>query len=175
MRSDAWAGEFSWCNIQVWFSHNSGLFLCTASLKRAKTSWYYCFFTTLLRGTNSWWTTPFSIKKHNQKHLDLWPTHPCFGSRRPLTHPLRRLHLGFNIIPINPCLISCYDVLKKLFITICSGKQFLTDFNTVFFLIISQQTRHEFLTDATHLTFFSKNLMARSDADAHFVSNFSNS
>ena len=62
----------------------------------------------------------FPLKKHNQQHLDLWPAHPCFfWSRTPFPHPLRRLHLGFNIIPINPRLISCYDVLKKVFITIC--------------------------------------------------------
>jgi hypothetical protein len=36
MRSDALAGALSWCNIQVWFTHNSGLSLRTASLKRAK-------------------------------------------------------------------------------------------------------------------------------------------
>jgi len=79
-------------------------------------------------------------KKHNQYHLDLWPTHPCsFRPREPFPHPLRRLHLGFNIIPINPRLISCCDDLKKAFITICFGKQFFTDFNTVLFLIVSQQ------------------------------------
>ena len=33
--------------------------------------------------------------------------------------------------------MSCYDVLKKVFITICIGKQFVTDFNTVLFLIVS--------------------------------------
>ena len=88
------------------------------------------------------------------------------------TLPLWRLHLGFNIIPINPRLISCYDVLKKVFITICIGKQLLTDFNTVLFLIISEEMRHEFCTDATHLKSFSKNLKARSYVDAHFVSNF---
>jgi len=80
-----------------------------------------------------------------------------FWSRRTFPHPLRRLHLGFNIVPINPCLISCYDFLKKVFITICIGKQFLCNFSTVLFLIVSQ------------------NLMARSSADAHFVSNFSDS
>jgi len=90
---------------------------------------------------------------------------------RLFPHPLRRLHLCFNITR----LLSCYDVLKKVFITICIGKLFLTDFNTVLFLIVSQQTRHEFFTDATHLKFFSKNLMARSYADAQFVSNFSDS
>jgi len=95
-----------------------------------------------------------------------------FWSRRPFPYPLRRLHLVFNIIPINPRLISCCDVLKKVFIAICTGKQFLTDFNAVLFLIVSQQTRHEFCTGATHLKFFSKNLMARSHADAHFVSTF---
>ena len=47
------------CNIQVWFSHNSGLFLRTASLKCSKTSWYNCLFTIWPRGTNSWWTMPF--------------------------------------------------------------------------------------------------------------------
>ena len=54
----------------------------------------------------------FPIKKHNQHHLDLWPTRACFfWTRRPFPHPLRRLHLSF-IIPINPRLISCYDTLK---------------------------------------------------------------
>ena len=87
----------------------------------------------------------FPIKKHNQQHLDLWLTHPCFFLwKRPFPHPLRQLHLGFNIIPTNPRLI-CYDVLNKVFITIGTGKQFLTDFNTVLFLIISQQMRHEFV------------------------------
>jgi len=63
-----------------------------------------------------------SNQKHNQHHLDLWLTYPCFfWSRRLFPHPLRQLHLGFNIIPINPHLISCYDVLKKVFITICIG------------------------------------------------------
>ena len=57
----------------------------------------------------------FPIKKHNQQHLDLWPTHPCFfWSRIPFPHPLWQLHLAFNIIPINPRLITCYDVLKKV-------------------------------------------------------------
>jgi len=65
--------------------------------------------------------------------------------------------------------------LRKLSITICTGKQFLTDFNTVLFLIVSQQTLHKFCTDAMHLKFFSKNLMARSYADAHFARNFSDS
>ena len=98
-----------------------------------------------------------------------------FWSGRSFPHPLRRQHLGFNFIRWNPRFISCYDVLKKIFITICIRKKVLTDFNTVLFLIASQQTRHEFCTDATHLNFFSKNLMARSSADAHFVSNFSDS
>ena len=56
--------------------------------------------------------------------------------------------------------------VKKVFITIRIGKQFLTDFNTVLLLIVSQQTRHELCTDATHLKFFGKNLMARPYADA---------
>ena len=97
----------------------------------------------------------FPIKKHTQHHLDLWGTHSSFfWSRRPFLHPLQRLHLGLNIIPINSRLISCYDFLKKVFFSICTGKQFLTDFNMVLFLIISQQMQHEFCTDAMHLNFF---------------------
>jgi hypothetical protein len=89
---------------------------------------------------------------------------------RPFPHPLRRLHLGFNTVPINPRLIYCYDVLKNVFVY--TGKQFLTDFNAVLFLIASQQTRHEFCTDATHLKLFSTNLMSTYYADAYFVRNF---
>ena len=62
MRSNTLASALSWCNIQVWFSHNSGLFLHTASLKCAKTSWYNCLFTIWPRGTNSWWTMLFQSK-----------------------------------------------------------------------------------------------------------------
>ena len=82
----------------------------------------------------------FPIIKHNQQHLNLWPTHPCFfWSRRPFAYPLRRFHLGFNITPVNPRLISCHDVLKKGFVTISIGNQFLTDFNTVLFLIVNKR------------------------------------
>ena len=126
------------------------------------TTWY---------STNSWWTMPFPSK--NNKHpLTFDRLLYAFWLRRPFPHPLWRLRLGFNIIPINLCLISCYDVLKKVFITICIGKQYLTDFSAVLFLIVSQQTWHKLCTDVMHLKFFSKNLMARSYADAHFISNF---
>ena len=44
---------------------------------------------------------------------NLWPTHPCFlWSTRPFSHPLRRLHLGFNIIPIK-CLKSLQQIFTK--------------------------------------------------------------
>jgi len=69
MRIDAWAGTLSWCNSQVWFSHNSGLFLRTTFLKHAKTSWYNCLFTTLPRSTNSQWTMPFQSKNTNTTTL----------------------------------------------------------------------------------------------------------
>jgi len=85
----------------------------TASLKRAKTSWYNCL--SFAQWYKFMMCNAFPIKKHN---LELWPTHPRFlWSRRPFPHPMRRTHLGFNIIPINPCLTTCYDVLKKFSIT----------------------------------------------------------
>ena len=110
-------------------SHNSGLFLRTASLKRVKTSWYNCL------------PSDHVVQIHDGQGLSNQKTQPTspwsltdssvLWSRRPFPHPLRRLHLGFNIIPIIPRLISCYYVLKKFLIAICIGKQFLTDFNTV--------------------------------------------
>jgi len=93
------------------------------------TTWYKCMM-----------DNAFPIRKHNQHHLDLWFIHAFFWSRRPFPHPLRQLHLGFNIIPINPRLISCYDVLKKVFINICIGKQFMTEFNMVLFLIVNKHS-----------------------------------
>lgn len=53
------------------------------------------------------------------------------------------LHLGFNTMAINPRPISCYDALKKVSMTFCIGWQFLTDFNAILFLIVSQKIRHE--------------------------------
>jgi len=99
------------------FSHNSGLFLRTAFLKRAKTSWYNCLFTIWPRCTNSWGTMPFQSKNTTNITLIFDRLIPAFFGRG--------LHLGFNIIPTNPRLIFCYDVLKKVFIIICIGKQFL--------------------------------------------------
>jgi len=52
-----------------------------------------------------------------------------------------------------PRLIPYYDVRKKIFITVCFGKQFLTDFNALHFLIGSQKAQHELWTDATRLNF----------------------
>jgi hypothetical protein len=79
-RINAWAGALSWCNIQIWFSHNSGLFLRTASHKRAKTSWYNCLFTIWPHGTNSWWTVPFQSKNTTNNTLSFdWLIHAFFG------------------------------------------------------------------------------------------------
>ena len=63
MMSDAWAGVLLWSNIQVWFSHNSGFFLHTASLKSAKSSWYNCLFTIWPRGKYLIMDNVFSIEK----------------------------------------------------------------------------------------------------------------
>ena len=168
MMSNVWASALSWCNIQVWYSYNSGLFLHTASLKHTKTSWYNCLFTIWPHGTNSWWTMPFQSNITNITLISDLLIHAFFGRGDPFP-----IHCDDCILPSTsyPHLISCYDVLKEVFITICIGKKFLTDFNTVLFLIISQQTQHKFCTDAMHLKFLSKNLMTRSYADAHFVSN----
>ena len=129
MRSDAWAGASSSCNIQVWFSYSSGLFLRIESLKSAKNSWY-C--------TTVCLPSDHVVKIHDGQWLSKQKTQPTslwsltdssvlfFWSRRPFLNPLRRLHLGFNIILIHPRLISCYGVLKKVFIIICINKQFLT-------------------------------------------------
>jgi len=169
MRSDAWPGAMLWCNIQVWFSHNSGLFLCTASLKHAKTSWYNCLFTIWPHGTNSWWTMPFQSQNTTNTTLIFDRLiRAFFGQGDPFP-----VHCNICIlVSTSYPQTHVYDVLKKVFITICIGKQFLTDFNMILFLIVSQQMQHEFCTDVMHLKFFSKNLMARSYADAHFVSNF---
>lgn len=62
---------------------------------------------------------------------------------------------------------------KEVFIIIGSGKQFLADFNTALFLIVSQQTQHEFCTDAKHLKFITHNLMAFSRIIARTLSTWS--
>jgi hypothetical protein len=135
--SDAWDGTLSWCNNHVCFSHNSGLFLCTAYLQHAKTSWYNCLFTIWPCSVDSWWTMPFQSKNTAKITLVFDQLILAFFGRGD--HLLQWLHLGFNIIPINPRLISCYDVLKKFVFTICIDNQLLTDFNTVLFLIVNQK------------------------------------
>lgn len=106
----------------------------------------------------------FPVKKAKH-HLCLQLNYACILGEA-FYHPLERLHFGFNIIAVNSHLIYSNDVHKKLFIFICSGKQFLTDFGMLPFLIVSQQTWHEFCSDAVYLKFFSHNFMARSYAVA---------
>lgn len=47
-----------------------------------------------------------------------------------------------------PMFIACYDVLRKVFVN-GSGEQSLANFSMGLFLIVSQQTWHEFGTDTT--------------------------
>ena len=119
MRSDAWAGALSWCNIQVWFSHNSGLFLRTASLKRAKTSWYYCLFTIWPRGTNSWWTMPFQFL----------PQQRVFHDTRYSTSGKESSHIfhGSNI--------TITEEVKTALFFLCWCFFFFVKLNLLFFLI----------------------------------------
>jgi len=79
-----------------------------------RTSWYSCLLTSdhVVQIPDG---QCLSNKKKNHQYLHLWPTHLCFSwSRRHFPNLLRWLHLGFNIISIHPCLIFCYDVLKKV-------------------------------------------------------------
>jgi hypothetical protein len=122
MRSDEWAGALSWCNIQVWFSHNSGLFLCkpgfptiqaSSCAQHPSNALIQLFVYHLTTWYKFMMDNAFPIQKHSQQHPDFLPTHPYFfWSSRPFLHPLRRLHLGFNIKPINPRLISCKIFMK---------------------------------------------------------------
>ena len=125
MRSDAWASALSWCNIQVWFSHNSGLFLRTASLKRAKTSWYNRL------------PSDHVVKIHDGQCLSNQKTQPktpwslndssvLFLVEETLSSSTATIVSWFQHHTYKPSLISCYGVLKNVFIAICTGKQFLT-------------------------------------------------
>jgi len=79
--------------------------------------------------------------------FSLSPSHPIFrGDPFPIHGD--DCYLVSTSCPLTHVSSSVMIFLKKVLITICIGKQFLTDFNTVPFLFASQQTRHEFCTDA---------------------------
>lgn len=46
------------------------------------------------------------------------------GTNKHFPYWLRILHLYFKIIPINPCLISCCDVLKNVLLTSSMARNF---------------------------------------------------
>ena len=105
MRSDTWVGTLLSCNIQVWFSHNSGLFLHTATLRRTKTSRHNCLFTIWPHGTNSWWTMPFQSK--NTTNITLifdWLIRVFFGWGDPFIQSslyawLSNWNVSVNVLP----------------------------------------------------------------------------
>jgi len=65
---------------------------------------------------------------------------------------------------------SRWDLIRRLRV-----KQFLTDVNTVCFLVLSQHTGHKFCGDAMHVEFFCQNCLAWSKADAYIFSSLSDS
>ena len=99
------------------------------------------------------------LSRRKTQTLSLWSLSESsvfFWSRKALSPLTAAIASWFQHHNHKPCLISYYDVLKKGFITICIGKQFLPDFNVPLFLIAIQKPRHEFWTEATHLNFFKK-------------------
>jgi len=84
-----------------------------------------------------------------------------FWSWRQFSHLLRQLHFCFNIVAVHPSFITCYDIFQKVFISIRTIKQFLTDCDMVLFLCICQLTRHTFYGNTMHLQFVGQNQVAR--------------
>jgi len=112
MMSDAWAGVLLWSNIQVWFSHNSGFFLHTASLKSAKSSWYNCLFTIWPRGTNFIMVIVFSIEKSVIITLIFVRLIRVFLVEETLSTSTVTIANCFQHQTDKPSLISYYDVHK---------------------------------------------------------------
>ena len=102
------------------------------------------------------------IEKNCQHHLHIRATLTCFfWSWRKFSHPLRRLNFSFNIVAVHRSVITCYDIFQKVFISIRTIKQLLTDSDTVLSLCICQQTRHKFCGNTAHLQFVGQNKVAR--------------
>jgi len=67
---------------------------------------------------------------------------------------------SISFIAINPGFIACYNGFQEVFIDVDMVKQFLTDVNTVCFLVLGQHTGHKFCGDAMHFEFFCHNCLA---------------
>ena len=74
------------------------------------------------------------------KKLSISPSHlsdsgVLFWLWRRFYHPLRRLHLCFNIIAVHQRFITSYDILQKVFSSSRMIKQLVTDCETVPFVV----------------------------------------
>lgn len=105
---------------------------------------------------------PYSIaiKENSEKNLHILSNLPnLFLSWVFRQLPLGRLGLGFDVIPIFPYFVTCYDCCKKFWIVIEFIQQFLINFHSMQFLfkIISEQTL------LPHVSFLKqpKNVLAR--------------
>jgi hypothetical protein len=58
-----------------------------------------------------------------------------FWSWRQFSHPLRRLHLCFNIVAVHQRFVTSYDILQKVFGSSRMIKQLVTDCDTVLFVV----------------------------------------
>ena len=170
-----WAGAWSWCYIEVWFSHISGLFLHTAFLKSDTVSWYNCLFTIWPRGINLMMDNAFPNEKHRYYLFELCQIIIVFWSMTPISHPLRRLHLGFYIIPINHVSSTIMTFLRKYFHYHLYWQAVHNWFQRSTLSDREPTSAARILNRRDASEFFIKNLMARSYVGAHNVNKFSES
>jgi hypothetical protein len=69
-----------------------------------------------------------------------------------------RLGSCFAMVAVNPFLVTQNDVFFSfyVFINVCTVKKFLTDFKTLLFLLVSQQTWHKFGCNTLHTQIFNQ-------------------
>ena len=83
----------------------------------------------------------------------------CFGSGWRVWDPLSRLGFCFDIIALNPSLITRDDVLYKFFISICTIGKLCTDIDPAVFLIFNQPVRHKFGCNRMRAQIWSKSAL----------------
>lgn len=123
------------------------------------------------------WQSGYKVKIHGERHLTIKKklTSPSyltelavpFGSGWHFWDTLCRLGFWFDIIAVNPCLVTCNYVFYTVII-VCRVKKFLTELKTLLFLLISQQTWYKFSCNLLHTQIIYQNLMTWAFGNANF-------
>jgi len=137
-RCEVCAGALSWCRIQSPSRHFFRSFSANWFTQTSQDLHVEFLVNCLPVGSVLVVYNTLRIKKNASNMTFCFASHlvPHLWSRRRGTLPLWRLQFCLRVVPVDPGLVTCHNVLKKIHVLACTLKQITGDCMTLLALVI---------------------------------------